>query len=161
MAKWLLLDGFNLAFRAFYGVDPGVAIVGPFDGGLNNAGEQVTLRTAAGGTDIVEFNFSDGQGWPVAADGNGHSLVLMDSALAAQSSGAGDYSGNWRSSTYLRGSAGRADAPPGPTLLLNEIVAHTAGRMRKNSISVLAGDKVQVEMTPYDLTKGRITYRFK
>ena len=41
------------------------------------------------------------------------------------------------------------------------VVAHTAGKMRKNRIRVLAGDKVLVEMTPYDLTKGRITYRFK
>ena len=36
----------------------------------------------------------------------------------------------------------------------HEIIAHTAGKMRKNRIRVLAGDKVQVEMTPYDLTKG-------
>jgi len=43
----------------------------------------------------------------------------------------------------------------------HELIAHTAGRMRKNRIRVLAGDKVTVEMTPYDLTKGRITYRFK
>jgi translation initiation factor IF-1 len=43
----------------------------------------------------------------------------------------------------------------------HEIIAHTAGKMRKNRIRVLAGDKVMVEMTPYDLTKGRITYRFK
>jgi translation initiation factor IF-1 len=43
----------------------------------------------------------------------------------------------------------------------HEIIAHTAGRMRKNRIRVLASDKVLVEMTPYDLTKGRITYRFK
>ncbi|AQT43478.1 translation initiation factor IF-1 [Bartonella sp. M0177] len=43
----------------------------------------------------------------------------------------------------------------------HEIIAHTAGRMRKNRIRVLAGDKVMVEMTPYDLTKGRITYRYK
>ncbi len=43
----------------------------------------------------------------------------------------------------------------------HEIIAHTAGKMRKNRIRVLAGDKVQVEMTPYDLSKGRITYRFK
>jgi translation initiation factor IF-1 len=43
----------------------------------------------------------------------------------------------------------------------HEIIAHTAGRMRKNRIRVLAGDRVQVEMTPYDLTKGRINYRFK
>src|SRR6202795_2821520 len=43
----------------------------------------------------------------------------------------------------------------------HEIIAHTAGKMRKNRIRVLAGDRVLVEMTPYDLTKGRITYRFK
>ncbi len=43
----------------------------------------------------------------------------------------------------------------------HEILAHTAGKMRKNRIRVLAGDDVLVEMTPYDLTKGRITYRFK
>jgi translation initiation factor IF-1 len=43
----------------------------------------------------------------------------------------------------------------------HEIIAHTAGRMRKNRIRVLAGDKVLVEMTPYDLARGRITYRFK
>ncbi|MCE9522335.1 MAG: translation initiation factor IF-1 [Alphaproteobacteria bacterium] len=41
------------------------------------------------------------------------------------------------------------------------VVAHTAGKMRKNRIRVLAGDKVTVEMTPYDLTKGRIVYRSK
>jgi translation initiation factor IF-1 len=43
----------------------------------------------------------------------------------------------------------------------HEIIAHTAGKMRKNRIRVLAGDKVLVEMTPYDFSKGRITYRFK
>ncbi|MGE0197076.1 MAG: translation initiation factor IF-1 [Methylocystis sp.] len=43
----------------------------------------------------------------------------------------------------------------------HEIIAHTAGKMRKNRIRVLEGDKVLVEMTPYDLTKGRITYRFR
>lgn len=43
----------------------------------------------------------------------------------------------------------------------HEIIAHTSGRMRKNRIRVLAGDKVTVEMTPYDLTKGRITFRYK
>ncbi len=43
----------------------------------------------------------------------------------------------------------------------HEILAHTAGRMRKHRIRVLAGDKVTVEMTPYDLTKGRIVFRHK
>jgi translation initiation factor IF-1 len=41
------------------------------------------------------------------------------------------------------------------------IIAHTAGKLRKNRIRVLAGDKVLCEMTPYDLTKGRLTYRFR
>ncbi len=41
------------------------------------------------------------------------------------------------------------------------VLAHTSGRMRKNRIRVLAGDKVTVEMTPYDLSKGRITFRHK
>ena len=39
------------------------------------------------------------------------------------------------------------------------VTAHAAGKLRKNRIRVLQGDKVQVEMTPYDLTKGRITFR--
>ena len=43
----------------------------------------------------------------------------------------------------------------------HEIIAHTAGKMRKNRIRVLAGDRVNVEMTPYDLSKVRITFRFK
>jgi len=41
------------------------------------------------------------------------------------------------------------------------ILAHSSGKMRKNKIRVLAGDRVNVEMTPYDLTKGRITFRYK
>ena len=41
------------------------------------------------------------------------------------------------------------------------ILAHTSGKMRKNRIRVSAGDKVLVEMTPYDLTKGRITFRVR
>lgn len=43
----------------------------------------------------------------------------------------------------------------------HEMLAHSSGRMRKNRIRVLAGDKVTVEMTPYDLTKGRIIFRHK
>ncbi len=43
----------------------------------------------------------------------------------------------------------------------HELLAHTAGKMRKHRIRVLAGDRVNVEMTPYDLTKGRITFRYK
>ena len=43
----------------------------------------------------------------------------------------------------------------------HQVLAHTSGKMRKNRIRVLLGDRVNVEMTPYDLTKGRITFRYK
>ena len=43
----------------------------------------------------------------------------------------------------------------------HEILAHISGKMRMHYIKILPGDKVTVEMTPYDLTKGRITYRHK
>ena len=42
----------------------------------------------------------------------------------------------------------------------HEILAHIAGKLKKNRIRILTGDNVLVEVTPYDLTKGRIIYRF-
>lgn len=43
----------------------------------------------------------------------------------------------------------------------HQILATVSGKIRKNYIRILAGDRVTVEMSPYDLTRGRITYRFK
>ena len=43
----------------------------------------------------------------------------------------------------------------------HEILAHISGKIRKNYIRILPGDRVKVEMTPYDLSKGRITFRLK
>ena len=43
----------------------------------------------------------------------------------------------------------------------HQILAHISGKMRKNFIRILPGDRVLVEVTPYDLTRGRIIYRFK
>jgi translation initiation factor IF-1 len=43
----------------------------------------------------------------------------------------------------------------------HNILAHISGKMRMHFIKILVGDKVTVEMSPYDLTKGRITYRYK
>ena len=43
----------------------------------------------------------------------------------------------------------------------HKILAHISGRMRKHFIRILPGDKVLVELSPYDLSRGRITYRFK
>lgn len=43
----------------------------------------------------------------------------------------------------------------------HEVLAHISGKIRKNFIKILPGDRVLVELSPYDLTRGRITYRFK
>ena len=43
----------------------------------------------------------------------------------------------------------------------HEVLAHISGRMRMNYIRVLPGDKVLVELSPYDLTRGRVTFRFR
>jgi len=43
----------------------------------------------------------------------------------------------------------------------HEIIAHISGKMRMHYIKILQGDKVKLEMSPYDLTKGRIIYRYK
>ena len=42
-----------------------------------------------------------------------------------------------------------------------QVLAHVSGKIRMNFIRILPGDKVTIELTPYDLTRGRITYRFK
>ena len=43
----------------------------------------------------------------------------------------------------------------------HEVIAHISGKMRMNYIKILPGDRVKLEMSPYDLTKGRIVYRYK
>lgn len=43
----------------------------------------------------------------------------------------------------------------------HQLIAHISGKMRMNYIRILPGDKVKLEMSPYDLTKGRIVYRYK
>jgi len=43
----------------------------------------------------------------------------------------------------------------------HEVLAHVSGRMRKNFIRILPGDRVAVELSPYDLKRGRIVYRYK
>ncbi len=50
----------------------------------------------------------------------------------------------------------RVDLPNG-----HKVLAHASGKVRMNFIRILPGDRVLVELSPYDLTKGRITYRFK
>lgn len=114
------------AFRSRYG--SGVYLAGQYWGSLDNAGERIRLIGPTSNT-LVEFEYGDGREWPQAADGSGHSLVPLGSALAAQPAGSGYYGGNWRASTYIYGSPG-ADDPAAPTsgpigVVLNEIAANT------------------------------------
>jgi hypothetical protein len=109
------------AFRAHYGLAADVPAFGPYTGNLDNGGEQLVLKTASGGTTLLAFTYDDGSGWPLAADGAGHSLVpRRDFGEAA--SGLLDFGGNWRASAFLKGSPGRADPEPPDAVVLNEIV---------------------------------------
>ncbi|MBN2513610.1 MAG: lamin tail domain-containing protein, partial [Sedimentisphaerales bacterium] len=87
------------AFEARYGAALSSRIAGQYSGSLNNAGETIRLTDAWDGN-IFKFTYNDGYGWPVPADGLGHSLVPVDSAIAGQREGSMDYGGNWRASTY-------------------------------------------------------------
>ena len=91
-------------------------------------------------------------GYPQGVDGN---QMMMDLREQAEHFG-----------TDIRdGSIVKADLSKAPYKLTaedgHEILAHISGKIRKNFIKILPGDKVKVEMTPYDLTRGRITYRLK
>lgn len=114
------------AFRALYGLAADVPIYGPYSGNLSDGGERLAIRAPGGGSEILAVTYSDGRGWPVAADAAGHSLVPRV-AVGSEASGILDYAGSWRASTRLRGSPGRVDPEPDPamTVVLNEVVAHT------------------------------------
>lgn len=63
---------------------------------------------------------------------------------------------------FLPNTMFRVSIPPGQLPNVNEekiVLCHLSGKMRMHFIRILPGDKVKVEMTPYDLTRGRITYR--
>jgi hypothetical protein len=74
---------------------------------------------------IAEFGYNDGRGWPRAADGAGHSMVPLDSALAGEPNGSLKYGRNWRASTYMKGSPGADDPAPPAGIVINEFMAHT------------------------------------
>ena len=86
--------------------------------------ETVHLADMWDGT-IARFGYSDGRGWPLPADGSGHSLVPLSSAIAGEPGGSLNYGGNWRHSTYMGGSPGTDDPEPEVSVVLNEVMAHT------------------------------------
>jgi hypothetical protein len=113
------------AFRSHYGLNNSVPIAGPYAGSLDNNGEPITLKTPGAGADIVSFQYGDGRGWPLAADGAGHSLVPLEITFGHEGQRSLNYPGNWRASSFLRGSPGKADPAVPSSVVLNEIVAHT------------------------------------
>ena len=112
-------------FREQYGTGLDSKIVGAFiDSSLSNGGETVKVEDFWNGT-IIEFEYSDARGWPIAADGAGHSLVPLASTLEDQPLGTLDFGGNWRQSTYIGGSPGDDDPAPIVDVVINEFMAHT------------------------------------
>ena len=115
------VDDFD-AFRSTYDTN-GVNIAGEFSGDFSDGGEKVDLEFR--NNDLVSFTYDDARNWPQAADGAGHSLVPLESAMDDQEEGSLDYGGNWRASTYANGSPGFADPVAAATVVINEVTAHT------------------------------------
>lgn len=109
-------------FRAHYHLDATNRIVGPYSGSFDNKGETVTLKSGAGGAEILSFTYGDGSGWPASAVGAGHSLVPLNATL---SGGSYDYARGWRASAFLGGSPGKDDPTPQVSVVINEIMANT------------------------------------
>jgi len=107
-----------IAFAARY---PGVVVSATFTGSLDNSGERLALLDRNGNT-IISVDYEDSGGWPVAADGPGYSLEILDP------NGDPDDPANWRASTALNGSPGVVNAGPTfPTVRFNEVMADNAG----------------------------------
>jgi CotH kinase protein/Lamin Tail Domain len=112
------------AFELQYGTGLNSKIAGVYTGALDNAGENVKLEDYWNGT-IASFEYNNARGWPIAADGAGHSLVPLAVAIEDEPDGTLNYGGNWRSSTYIGGSPGEDDLTTPATIVINEFMAHT------------------------------------
>ena len=115
------------AFESRYGTGLSGRIAGQYiDYGtkLDNTGETVQLVDTWNGS-IAQFTYSDDRGWPLPADGSGHSLVPLASALPGEPGGSLEWGGNWRAGAYIGGSPGVDDPELPRTVVLNEIMAHT------------------------------------
>jgi len=96
------------AFESRYGTGVSNKIAGEYSGKLANEGEKISLVDLWNGT-IVQFEYSDGNGWPQSADGAGNSLVPLASAILDEPDGSLNDGGNWRASTNIGGSPGQDD----------------------------------------------------
>ncbi len=111
------------AFIQRYGT-AGIVVAGEYSGSLANEGERIELADRWGAPLII-FDYETGDPWPLSAEGAGHSLVPLTSAMDSQPTGSLSYGGNWRASAYRNGSPGQQDPELPVTLVLNEIMAHT------------------------------------
>ena len=112
------------AFISRYGAALSPLVAGEYSGKLSNNGESITLSDFWNGA-VAEFTYGDGRGWPLGADGAGHSLTPLPSAVLGQPGGSLNYGGNWRASAYIGGSPGDDDPEPEATIILNEVMPHT------------------------------------
>jgi hypothetical protein len=96
------------AFESRYGHTLSPIIAGEYSGRFSNGGEHVALVDYWDGT-IADFEYDDEGSWPALADGQGHSLVPLDSGLVEQSDGSLSDAANWRASTNIGGSPGTDD----------------------------------------------------
>jgi hypothetical protein len=96
------------AFVSRYGQALSSIIAGEYSGRFSNDGERVALVDYWDGT-IADFEYGDKGSWPALADGLGHSLVPLDSALVGQSDGSLSDASSWRASTNVGGSPGADD----------------------------------------------------
>ncbi|NQT01983.1 MAG: CotH kinase family protein, partial [Planctomycetes bacterium] len=122
--EFVLLVKDEAAFTSRYGLSMSDRIAGEYSGNLSNSGENVTLEDFWNGV-IAKFEYNDSRGWPLSADGGGHSLVPLDGAIPGEPDGSLNYGGNWRASSYIGGSPGLDDPETVTTVVLNEIMAHT------------------------------------
>jgi len=106
--QFVLIVSNIAAFESRYGRALSPVIAGQYSGRFANGGERVELIDYWDGT-IAEFEYDDGRSWPALADGQGHSLVPLDSALVGQSDGSLSDPANWRASTNIGGSPGTDD----------------------------------------------------
>ena len=113
-----------LSFRTYYGLSTNVKIFGPYSGALNNAGEEITLKTTTAGTTIISFAYGDNGSWPVAANGAGHSMAPLYDDVP-QNDDDFSYPGNWRASAYIKGSPGKPDPTPPVDRFISEVMANT------------------------------------
>ncbi len=125
--EFVLVVRNQAAFESRYGTGMSSRIAGSYNASgqkFSNGGELVELIDYYNGT-IADFDYNDSYGWPISADGGGHSMIPLSSAMEGQPEGSLRYGGNWRQSAYINGSPGTDDPLPIVDVVINELAAHT------------------------------------